>query len=155
MMWNNHLIFNFPCNRFVNGIFFCQLWCHYLFDVLKQSHSANMSRLTAVLPVVGLPWEFYELHHRHAFRFTLKVLFKCLNVKRRNDGQRAVEAGGGESGGGQWMGVRCSACASSIKGFHFSPSVLFVCAEAEPHSHTDAHSVAAHWTDSRQLTLCR
>lgn len=34
-------------------------------------------------------------------------------------------------------------------------SCVCVCAEVEAHSHADAPSVAANWTDSRQLTLRR
>lgn len=59
------------------------------------------------------------------------------------------------------MGMRCSVGVCSLFAggvLHFSPSArvcVCVLAGVETHSHTDALSVAANWTDSRQLTLCR
>lgn len=79
----------------------------------------------------------------------------------KNDGQSAAIAAGGGGGGGEWMGGGAVVCQGektiprAVEVDPVSPPVLFVCAEAEPHGHADAPSVAATWTDSRQLTLCR
>lgn len=85
------------------------------------------------------------------------MVFKCFDLKRSTDGLWKQEEGGSE-GGQDGYEVQCGClqplCWWSPSFFTFCPCVC-VLAGVETHGHTDALSVAANWTDSRQLTLCR
>lgn len=84
------------------------------------------------------------------------MVFKCFDLKRSADGLWKQEEGEVKEGR---MGMRCSVGVCSlcaVEVLHFSPSArVCVLAGVGTHSHADALSVAANWTDSRQLTLCR